>query len=149
MRRRRVFRMMTVHTPARFCVHVNVESIVWDQGVSYCCISPSRLVALQGSFFPLFSIFLWRMFQMLFLCNEADGSILTALTDCLHGNQATPILITSVPSPPRLPWHLAGTGLESLILRLSLSVAWGALSLTAWKRDQERKWLPFHPQCWF
>lgn len=78
------------------------------------------------------------MAYALFLCNEAvrvSGG--TALADCLHGNQGAPIPITSAQCP-LLPWHLAETGTEESILRLSVSV-----ERRAQRGGKERKWRLF------
>lgn len=68
-------------------------------------------MAYAVCFFLFFSFFVYH----------GSPSIRTALPDCLHGNQDTPILITSVLSP-RLPWHLTEIGPEKRFLRLSVSI---------------------------
>lgn len=117
-----------------FWVHVNMDAsvVLWTKA-RHCC-HPPHFAAAQGSWF--------YMAYALFLCNEAVWASGQALTDCLHGNQGTPILITSALSP-RLPWHLAETGPEKSILRLPVFIAWRA---RRW--GQERKWRPFlHVGC--
>lgn len=81
------------------------------------CYRALHFVAVEGSQgFMAYALFFFSLFLY-----QGSPSIRTALPGCLHGNQGTPILITSVLSP-RLPWHLTEIGPEKSFLRLSVSI---------------------------
>lgn len=104
-------------------------------GESQSLLSRSPFCSRAGHFYVAYAPFL----LFFFVEQRGSPSIRTALTDCLYGNQGTPILITSAPSL-RLPWHLTETGPEMSILRLSVS--------RAPTRGRERTWCTFlHTGC--
>lgn len=103
-----------------------------------CCNHPPRFATVQGSWFI--------MADAPFLCNEAVTASEWHWQTVSMATRAHPFRLHQ-PFLPRPPWHLAETGPEKSILRLSASAAWRARNGGG---GRERKWRLFlHAVCGF